>query len=207
MRDCHPSDVAEALENSGIEPQAIVDVLTRIGNHKSIEAFAQLSIETQEACLEATNAQKMLRFVENMEPDDRLALLKAVDDDVRESIMPLIAQAERNAIRKLWQYEEGTAGAVMTTEYAMLSPHLSVAEALDQLRLQAPNKETIYYIYIADSDRQLLGIISLRELIMSKRGARLDAVMQTNTISVAHDMDVAKVAGMISKYDLLAVRW
>jgi magnesium transporter len=205
LRNQHPSDIAEALEDSRIGPSQMVEVLCRIGNHKAVESFAQLSIETQEACLEASNAQTMLRFVENMEPDDRVDLLKAVDDEVRDAIMPLIAQAERNAIRKLWHYEEGTAGAAMTTEYAVLAQHVTVATALEKLRLQAPNKETIYYIYITDTERHLLGIISLRDLIMSKPAATLDTIMETNMISVPHQTDIEQVAAVISKYDLLAV--
>ncbi len=205
FRNQHPSDIAEALEESGVQPSRIIELLLAIGNHKAIEAFSQLSMETQEACLEAGNAQTMLRFVENMDSDDRVDLLKAVDDEVREAIMPLIAQAERNDIRRLWQYEEGTAGAVMTTEYAMLARHLTVETALEQLRLQAPNKETIYYIYITDSERQLIGILSLRDLIMSKRRATLEAIMETQVISVPHEMGVEEVAAAISKYDLLAV--
>jgi len=205
LRNLHPSDIAEALEESSAEPAQMVEILNQVGNHKAIEAFAQLSMEMQQECLEEGKSQTMLRFLENMEPDDRVDLLKAVDADVRETIMPLIAQAERNAIRKLWHYEEGTAGAVMTTEYAMLPKYLSVAEALEKLRLQAPNKETIYYIYITDVQRQLLGIISLRDLIMSKPSAKLEAIMETNLIRVPHEMDIEEVAAVFSKYDLLAV--
>ena len=201
----HPSDIAEALEESGLAPSQIVDVLVRVGNHRSSDAFAQLEIETQLACLEASNAQTMLRFIERMEPDDRVDLLKAVDADVRESIMPLIAQAERNEIRRLWNYTEGTAGAVMTTEYAVLPQSITVADALDQMRLQAPNKETIYTIHITDKNRHLLGIVSLRDLIMSKRRATLDSIMETQVISVPHDMPEEEVAVVIAKYDLLAV--
>ncbi|MDA8139475.1 MAG: magnesium transporter [Desulfobacteraceae bacterium] len=205
LRSMHPADIAEALEESDAQPSQIVQILYKIGNHKAVEAFAQLSIETQQECLEAANAKTMLRFVENMEPDDRVDLLKTVDDDVREAIMPLIAQAERNDIRKLWEYKEGTAGAAMTTEYAMLPLDITVAEALEKLRLMAPNKETIYYIYITDANRRLLGILSLRDLIMSKPKAMLEAIMETHMISVPQDMDIEEVAAAISKYDLLAV--
>ncbi len=205
LRNMHPSDIAEALEESGAQPSRIIELLLAIGNHKAIDAFSQLSMEIQEACLESGNAQTMLRFVENMDSDDRVDLLKEVDDEVREAIMPLIAQAERNDIRRLWNYEEGTAGAVMTTEYAMLPRHLTVESALEQLRLQAPNKETIYYIYITDSQRQLIGILSLRDLITSRRRATLEAIMETQVISVPHQMEVEQVAAAISKYDLLAV--
>jgi magnesium transporter len=205
LRDLHPSDIAETLEESGNSPEAIVEILVRVGNHKAIDAFAQLNIETQQACLEASNAQTMLRFVENMEPDDRVDLLKAVDDDVREAIMPLIAQAERNDIRRLWRYEEGTAGAVMTSEYAVLPQNITVAAALEQMRLQAPNKETIYSIHITDAQRHLLGIVSLRDLIMSKPRKTLESIMQTRVISVPHEMAEEAVAAVIAKYDLLAL--
>jgi len=205
LRSLHPSDIAETLEESGCSPSQIVEILVQIGNHTASDAFGQLNIETQQACLEASNAQTMLRFVENMEPDDRVDLLKAVDDDVREAIMPLIAQAERNDIRRLWKYEEGTAGAVMTTEYAVLPQGITVANALEQMRFQAPNKETIYTIHITDAQRHLLGIVSLRDLIMSKPRATLEAIMETRVISVPHDMAEEDVAAIIAKYDLLAV--
>ena len=205
LRNLHPSDIAETLEESGCSPSEMVDVLVLVGNHKAIDAFAQLAIETQQACLEATHAREMLRFVENMEPDDRVALLRAVGEDVREAIMPLIAQAERNDIRRLWNYDDGTAGAVMTTEYAVLPQDITVAAALEQMRLQAPNKETIYTIHITDARRHLLGIVSLRDLIMSNPRKTLDSIMQTQVISVPHDMAEEAVAAVIAKYDLLAV--
>jgi magnesium transporter len=205
LRNQHPSDIAEVLEESNLEPSRIIELLLAIGNHKAIEAFSQLSLDVQENCLEAGNARTMLRFVENMDPDDRVDLLKAVDEEVRQAIMPLIAQIERNEIRRLWHYEEGTAGAAMTTEYAMLPKDLTVEEALQQLRLQAPDKETIYYIYLTDHERRLIGILSLRDLIISRRRKILESIMETQVISVPHDMEVEEVAGIISKYDLLAV--
>ena len=205
LRDLHPSDIAEHLENTDLKPEVFIEILLQVGNHIAMEAFEQLSLETQQACLETGNAHTMLRFIENMDPDDRVDLLKKVDVEIRESIMPLIAQAERNEIRRLWQYAEGTAGAVMTTEYAFLPGQITVGTALERLRLQSPNKETIYYIYVTDDSRHLLGMISLRDLIMSKPNARLDTLMQGNVISVRHDMEVEAVAAIISKYDFLAL--
>lgn len=205
LRTCHPSDAAEALETSSLSPLEIVETLLQIGNRRSVETFAQLSIETQQACFEAGNTQTMLRFIEHMEPDDRVDLLKKVDEDVWEAMMPLIAQAERNEIRRLLDYKEGTAGAVMTTEYASLPADITVGAAMERLRLQAPNKETIYYIYITDAQRHLLGMVSLRDLIMSKPKVLLSHVLQKDPISAPHDMGVEEVAAIISKYDFLAV--
>ncbi|MDD2391146.1 MAG: hypothetical protein PHP23_15655, partial [Desulfobacterales bacterium] len=112
LRELHPSDIAEKIEFPVLPAQQIIEILLQIGNGKAIEAFEQLTIETQQACLETGNARTMLRFIENMGPDDRVDLLKRVDEDIREAMMPLIAQAERNEIRQLWNYEEGTAGSV-----------------------------------------------------------------------------------------------
>jgi magnesium transporter len=205
LRQWHPYDIAENLEAANLTPLETIEVLLQIGNHKAIDAFEELSIETQQACLEAGNTRTMLRFIENMDPDDRVDLLKKSDTDIREAIMPLIAQAERNEISRLWNYEEGTAGAVMTTEYAHLPAEITVANALEQLRLQALNKETIYYIYITDTGRHLQGVISLRHLILAKPKAALAEVMTTNVISARHDMEVESVARLISQYDLLAL--
>jgi magnesium transporter len=205
LRTYHPSDIAEILEESEIEPSKIIEILRAVGNHKAIDAFSQLSQHVQEECLESGNARTMLRFVENMDSDDRVDLLKGVNEDVYEAFMPLINQAERNDIRRLWQYEEGTAGAVMTTEYARLPRQITVETALEQLRLSAPNKETIYYIFITDTERRLIGILSLRDLIVSKRNIVLDTIMETRVISVHHGMGLEDVAGAIAKYDLLAV--
>ena len=205
LREQHPSDVAEILGNLDADPVRVVDALTAIGPPAAAEAFSRLGFALQKACLETGPAKAMLNLIEEMSPDDRVDLLRRVDADIREAMMPLIAQAERNEIRRLWHYEEGTAGAVMTTDYAFLPADITAAEALERLRLQAPNKETIYYVYITDADRCLKGMISLRDLILSKPGARLETVMQSQVISVPHDMDAAEAGAMISKYDFIAL--
>lgn len=205
LKACHPSDVAEILERDPGNPRGIVQTLLQLPRPLGLEAFEQLSIETQQACLETGNTATMLQFIENLEPDDRVDLLKRMGEELREGLMPLIAQAERNDIRRLWDYREGTAGAVMTTEYAFLPEDIPARTALDRLRLQAPNKETIYYVYIIDAERRLRGMVSLRDLIMARPDASLGSIMETQVIAVNHDMDVEQVAAMISKYDFLAL--
>jgi magnesium transporter len=205
LRDRHPADIAEYLEYSGLGPLEIVETLVKIGNTLAIEAFEHLSLETQQACLETGRTQTMLQFIENMEPDDRVDLLKKVDPEISEAIMPLIAQAGRNEIRRLWNYAEGTAGAVMTTDYCSLPAEMNARDALESLRLQAPNKETIYQVYITDSGHHLAGVASLRDIIMSKPQARLRDIMEENVISVPHHVDVESAADQIQKYDFLAL--
>jgi magnesium transporter len=205
LRQRHPSDIADILEQAELDPSELVDILLKIGNSVAGETFSRLSMETQKACLEAGPVKRMLQLVEHMEPDDRVDLLKKVDPEVSEGLMPLIAQAERNATQRLWEYEEGTAGAEMTTEYAFLPADITVGEALAQLRLQAPNRETIYYVYITDAERHLLGVISLRHLIMSKPRQRLCEVMTTDVISVPHHASLDTTVQQLTKYDFIAL--
>lgn len=169
------------------------------------ETFSRLSMSAQKACLEADGARRMRQLIERMDPDDRVDLLKRVDPDVSERMMPLIAQAERNEIQRLWQYAEGTVGAAMTTEYAFLPAAITVGEALARLRLQAPNRETIYCVYITDHRRHLRGVISLRHLILSNPRQRLSEVMTAEVIAVPHETEVAAAARQLAKYDFIAL--
>jgi magnesium transporter len=105
----------------------------------------------------------------------------------------------------LVRYQENTAGALMTTDYAWLPAQITVAEALDRLRLQAPDKETIYYVYVLDGHRRLLGVVSLRDLILASRQAVVRDIMEKEVVSVRVTDDREQVAKEIARYDLLAI--
>jgi magnesium transporter len=140
-----------------------------------------------------------------MSADDRVDLLSRMPEDRREDVLRLIARAERNDIRKLLSYDEDSAGAIMTTEYASLPANISVREALDQLRQQAPNSETIYYVYIINEDRKLEGFISLRELILAKPDARLSSIMQRDVIRFKVSEQREVVAQEMGRYNFIAL--
>ena len=120
-------------------------------------------------------------------------------------MLPHLAQAEREDIRRLTSYEPGTAGAVMTTDYVTLPPHITVREALERLRHEAPDRETIYYCYVVDHKRRLIGFVSLKKLILSRRSAVIEDIMQRDVIFARVDEDQESVARQIDKYDLLAI--
>jgi magnesium transporter len=140
-----------------------------------------------------------------MAADDRVDLLKTMDQEQVEQILPLIAQAERSDIRRLLSYPEHSAGSIMTTEYASLVEGLNVREALDQLRTQAPNRETIYYLYILDDGRRLRGFVSLRKLILARPDTKVAEIMDRDVISVRVDEDQEVAANLIARYDFIAM--
>ena len=194
---------AEVIE--GLAPGDAWRVLSQCEPHRQAEIFQYFSFPYQTQIVDHIDRNALSRIIEEMPADDRVDLLERMDPDHVEALLPLIAQAERGDIRKLLSYEEGSAGSIMTTEYASLPGHITVEEALNRLRLQAPSRETIYYIYVTDEERRLLGFVSLRKLLLARRSLLLRDIMERDVISVKVDDDQELVANEIGKYDFIAI--
>ena len=134
--------------------------------------FVYFPLEEQVRLVEGTGRPHMARLIEQMSHDDRVDLLRGLEPKVVESLLRLVDEADRRDIATLVKYPENTAGSLMTTDYAWLPANITVDQALDRLRLQAPDSETIYYLYVVDDQRRLLGVVSLRELILAPPGRR-----------------------------------
>ena len=180
--ELHPADIADLLEALAAAPAAALFEL--LDNSQQREVFEFLAEEDQLQLLEQLGLARMAPVIEGMSSDDRADLIKVLPEPTVQRLLPLVAQAERNDIRRLVQYEEGTAGAIMSTEYAALPAELTVDQALAQLRQVAPHRETIYYVYLVDAGRRLLGVLSLQELILARPEQRLAALMHANPIHV-----------------------
>ncbi len=200
----HPTTVAEALSDSfGIEDNWRFLHSSSIANQAAI--FAYFPMEWQVKMVEGTGRQQMATLIEEMSSDDRADLLRRLPPPVAEGLLRLVDEADRRDIASLVKYDENTAGALMTTEYAWLPANITVEEALDRLRLQAPDTETIYYVYVVDDHRRLLGVVSLRDLILASRRAPIVDLMEKQVVSVRDTDDQEKVAHEFSEYDLLAM--
>jgi magnesium transporter len=200
----HPATVAAALAG-----EFSVEEVWRFLQHTSIKnqaaIFEYFPIDWQVQMVEGTGRQHMAKLIEQMSHDDRADLLRRLMPRVVESLLRLVDEANRRDIAQLVKYEENTAGALMTTDYAWLPDNITAGEALDRLRLQAPDSETIYYIFILDDKRKLLGVLSLRELILAPRHALIRSIMEKEVVSVRVTTDREKVAQDMAKYDLLAI--
>lgn len=199
----HPATSAEVLDN--VTPSENWAVLASAPFEKQAEIFGYFEPARQMILVESVDRPHLSKLIEAMAPDDRVDLLKEMDPEHVDALLPLMAQAERNDIRRLLSYPDGSAGSIMTTDYASLPEQITVAEALDQLRRQAPDRETIYYVYILDDDRKLDGFVTLRTLILSRPSAKLDEIMERDVFAVRVDDDQEKVAQVMAKYDFLAI--
>lgn len=201
--ETHPATVAELI--GGLETPEIWSILHLLPVEKRAEIFPHFELQQQVELATGENRRAIATLLEEMAPDERADLVQGLDDEVREELLPLVAKAEREDIRRLVSYADGTAGSVMTTEYAALRPDISVTQALESLRFQAPTSETIYYIYVVDQARRLDGFVSLRDLIMARPRQTVADVMHRDIISVNVNDDQEAVALKIEKYDLLAI--
>lgn len=201
--ESHPGTAAELL--SGLEDDEVWKILLILPAPVRADVFSHFDLDQQVELATGQNRGDMARLLEEMEPDDRADLVQRLDEKVRDEILPLVAKAEREDIRRLVSYEEGTAGSVMNTDYAVLTPDITVAQALEKVRVQAPSRATIYYIYVVDTKRRLLGLVSLKKLILSRTHQLVGDIMHEDVVSANVNEDQESVATKIEKYDLLAI--
>jgi magnesium transporter len=199
----HPAVIAQVLEN--LTNEEIWQVLDNCGLHRRVEIVEFLALNRQVGLVRDMDKEHLSQLVREMSPDNCVDLLEKMDQGEVDSLLQMLAQSQRSDIRRLLSYPDDSAGSIMTTEYASLPEGISVGEALNQLRLQAPNSETIYYVYVVDTDRRLRGFITLRSLILAKTSAFVDAIMEKDVLSVRVTDDQEQVAQLMARYNFLAV--
>ena len=199
----HPATIAELI--APLEAVEAWAILCQADPSLRADIFGHLDSDLQVAILEIMRRDEIARLMTAMPHDERADLFKSLPEDRREAVLPALAQAEREDIRRLIAYEEGTAGSVMTSDYATLSPGLTAQQAVERLREVAPDKETIYYAYVVDDRRKLLGFVSLKDLIVARREDRVGDIMHPEVISVRVNEDQEAAARTIQKFDLLAL--
>jgi magnesium transporter len=201
--ELHPATVAEFSE--GLEDGELWQMLEALPVERQAEIFPYYPMPRQVELVKAGDRAHLGPLIEWMAPDNRDDLLRELDPELVEEILPLVAKAERHDIRMLLSCPEGSAGSLMTTEYASLPADVTAGEAITRLRSQAPDSESIYYIYVLDGERQLLGFVSLRDLILAKPTALVADLMQRDPISVRVEEPREKVVEKLARFDFIAI--
>lgn len=199
----HPADIAAVIEGMPDPIQAIAFRL--LPKEDAIEVFEYLDTSTQEDLLAEFRRQEFLDIVDQMSPDDRARLFDELPAKVITLLLDQLSPEERTATALLLGYAPDTAGRIMTPEYLSLKADTTVAETIRFIRQQASSAETIYTLYITESDRRLVGTLSLRDLVVAQPEQRLGEIMTENIVSVQTDTDQEDVARVIQRYDFLAV--
>ncbi len=201
--DMNRVDVAHLLEDSSPEERVLLFRLLPKG--AAVEVFEQMDSEEQQQLLKGFTDDKTTELISGMSPDDRTRLLDEVPAGVARRLIRLLSPAQRESTLALLGYPESSAGRVMTPDFVDLRASMTVAQSLDRIQRIAPDKETVYYAYVTDAQRHLVGAASLKDLVLARREALVGEIMEPAPKSVSTYTDQEEVARILRDYDLLAV--
>lgn len=199
----HPADSADLLDD--LEPPEAIYVLRMQDQRSRAPIFSYLEPEIQDGVVGLMEREELASLITSMSHDERADLMTRLPPARTEQIFSLLARAEREDIRRLSSYKEGTAGSVMTSDYATLPADAAAAAAIERLRREAPDKETIYYCYVVDEERHLVGFVSLKDLILSPPYKVVREIMQREVVHGVVSDDTESIARKLMEYDLLAL--
>ena len=195
----------------------ILDVMENLDEEMKVKLFEVLPIDVSASILEESGSdffRTMLSLIdvqhgrnilEQMSLDDLTDILSELDEDERQRIINLLNKEDAEDVKKLLGYEEESTGGIMTTGYIEVNENMTAKEAIDHMRQNAEDAETIYYIYVVDNDEKLVGVLSLRELITARDSVVVGDLMSENIISIDVDEDREEAVRLVSKYDLIAI--
>src|SRR5680860_835826 len=203
LRQLHPADIADIIEEMNYKQR--VKFLDALDAQQAIDALTEMELVTQVEMINQMDEDRASDILEEMPADQAADILGELSSEKSEELLRLMESDDAEDVRELMQYEEDTAGSLMTTEYIGLPFWLTAEQAIDELRRLAPDAETIYYLYVVDEQEILEGVLSLRELIIASPETPLKDLMHTKIVKISAYDDHEKVTDTIHKYGLLAV--
>jgi len=199
----HPGDLLDQIEDLEIEEK--VALMHELSSEDASLILQEMEDFEQAEIIRHLDRDRVREILTNLASDDAADLLGKLTPEETEQMLELIDEEEPSDFGSLLKYPEESAGGIMTTEFISLPADIPAEDAIERLREIAPEAETIYYVYVVDQEGQLIGVLSLRDLIAASDGTILKSIMRSNVISVNAALDQEEVARIVSKYDLLAV--
>lgn len=199
----HPADLAEIL--SDLNRQEGSKLLESLDDETLADTLEEVEPDFQASLVEQLPDERIADVLEEMSPDEAADLLAELPEDRSEQLLNLMEKDEAEDVRKLLTFPEESAGGIMNTEFVTLPVDLTAGQAITRIRETANEAETIYYIYVTDETEHLLGVFSLRQLVLANPKNHIRDFMETHLITVDIADDQNRCAQIISKYNLLAV--
>ena len=203
LSELHPADLATIIDQ--LAPRDRAGVLAALDLEAAADAIEEMEPDTQVEVLEDLTPELAADILEEMSPDDAADLVADLDQPTRDRILAHMERDEVEEVQELLGYPEDTAGGIMTTEFIALEDGLTAAQAIERLRELEPDAETIYYIYVTDENDRLVGVLSLRDLIVAQPATRIGDFMIRQPVAVGVLADQDEVAAVVAHYNLLAV--
>ena len=200
----NPSDIAAVFD--GLDEDRIPLLFRLLPKELAAETFVEMEPEAQELLIQGFSDNELKEVIDELYVDDAADLIEEMPANVVKRILRQADPEMRNTLNQIMRYPENSAGSIMTTEYVSLRPDMTVGEAILRIRRQGVDKETIYTCYVTAKDRMLIGLVTVKELLLAEDDeTKIEDIMLTNLIFVTTQTDQEEVAQMLSKYNFLAL--
>ncbi len=203
LDELHPADVADILEQ--LDPQQRANVFKHLDDVQAGEAVAEMEDELQADFIEDLDENRAAGLLGNMDPDDAADIVRDLPYEKAETLLRLMGVEDASEIRALLGYRDGTAGGMMTTQFVTVHSSDTVRDAIEVLRGLPEDAPSVYYLYVLDDDHRLVGVSSVRTLVLNKDDALMGDLMYTDIISVTPDEPEEDAVEDIFKYELTAM--
>ena len=200
----NPSDVAGLFD--GLEDKQIPLMFRLLPKELAAETFVEMEADAQELLIRGFSDNELKEVLDELYVDDAADIVEEMPANVVKRILKNVDPEMRSSINQILRYPEYSAGSIMTTEYVSLRPHMTVEESILRIRRQGFDKETIYTCYVTAKDRTLLGLVTVKDLLLAEDDeTKIEDIMVTNLIHVNTQTDQEEVARMLGRYDFLAL--
>lgn len=203
LDELHPADVADILEQ--LDPKQRANVFQHLDDARAGDAISEMEEEFQADVIGDLDDARASRLLGDMDPDDAADIVGGLPYEKAEKLLRLMGVENAAGIRQLLGYREDTAGGLMTTQYVSMRTTDTVAETIEALRALDEDHPTVNYVYVIDEYDKLVGVLSLRTLVLATNDTRLKDIMFEEIITAFPEEEEEEVAADISKYDLLAM--
>ncbi|MBR1810093.1 MAG: magnesium transporter [Clostridia bacterium] len=188
-----------------LNQEELVKVFRLLSKDKAVDVFAEMDPDDQEKLIESLTDNELQKVISEMYLDDTVDLISEMPSTVVKRILRATTPDHRREINELLKYPEDSAGSIMTTEFVELHSDMTVRDAIDDIRREAIDKETVYTCYVLDATRHLQGIVTVKDLLISDYDVVIRDIMEENIISAKTLDDQEEVAKLFDKYNFLAL--
>lgn len=199
----HPADLADAMNDLSADERVLV--FNSLDRKKAAETLIVSQLEVQKSVFKGMNMKRIAELLEHMSHNEAATILILMPSIKNETILRLMNRKHAAAIRKILSYNKSSAGATMSTDFLSIPYYFSIKQAIAFLRGEMPKPNKIYYLYIGDKSNQLIGVVSLRDLLLSNPKKKISSLVKRNVLTVNVDTSVDEAFNIMNKYNLLAL--
>ncbi|MBQ6921452.1 MAG: magnesium transporter, partial [Clostridia bacterium] len=204
LLDMEPTDIAGFMEHN-LDDKDQIRFFRLLPKELASDVFVETDSDTQEQLIKSFSDTELKAVIDDMFLDDTVDIIEEMPANVVKRILASSTPENRKQLNELLEYPEDSAGSIMTTEFVSLSAEMTVEQAFDKIRRTGINSETVYTCYVTDGRKHLIGVVTVKELLLSQKSDIIRNIMDDAVITVETLEDKEQVAMKLSKYDFLAL--